>query len=204
MAKKKIKNTAKNLWNEFKAFINKGNALMLAVGVVIGSGFSAIVNGVTNILLNLVTCAVPGGLSGLVTPLFTPNAIAQAEAAGITKADMVLNSKEFLAIEDAALRGLYTLKGGSYYYNGLPTLDWGTLINAVISFLIIALVLFIIVKVINYMGKKNAELQAKALEAYYQKHPEERPQVAAPEEPKPTELDVLTEIRDLLAKQDKK
>ena len=196
---KVIKDKTKSLWAEFKAFINKGNALMLAVGVVIGSGFSAIVSGVTNILLNLVTCALPGGLSGLVTPIYTQTSINSATAAGITKENMILTSKEYLEL-DTALKGLYANHGGQYYYTGLPILDWGALINAIISFIIIALVLFTIVKIANSISKKNAELQAKALELYYQKHPEERP-VEEKEEEKPTELDVLTEIRDLLAKE---
>ena len=198
---KALRDKTKGLWAEFKAFINKGNALMLAVGVVIGSGFSAIVNGITNILLNLVTCALPGGLNGLVTPIYTQTSINSATTAGITKADMILSSKEYLDL-DAALKSLYANHGGQYYYTGLPILDWGAVINAVISFIIIALVLFIIVKVANSISKKNAEIQAKALELYYQKHPEERP-VEEKEEEKPTELDVLTEIRDLLAKEKK-
>ena len=50
---------------EFKEFINRGNAFMLAVGVVIGGAFSAIVNAFVNILLSVATWAVPGGLKGL-------------------------------------------------------------------------------------------------------------------------------------------
>ena len=57
------------LWKEFKNFINKGNAFMLAVGVVIGGAFSAITNAFVNILLSVCTWAVPGGLKGLVTVL---------------------------------------------------------------------------------------------------------------------------------------
>lgn len=196
MAKNKKGKKLKGLWAEFKAFINKGNALMLAVGVVLGSGFTAIVTSVTNILLNLVTSAVPGGLSGLVTPIYTDKAIASAEAAGLAD-KMVLTAAEFLE-QDAAIRTLYTNYGGTYYFNGLPVLNWGAVINSIISFIFIAIILFVVVKIANYISKKNAEIQAKALEAYYQKHPEERPAPPVPEEPKPTELDVLNEIRDLL------
>ena len=49
------------------------------------------------------------------------------------------------------------------------------------------------------MAAKKAELQAKAKEAYYEKHPEERPVPPEPGKPEPTELDYLKEIRDLLA-----
>ena len=67
MAKKEKKGG--KLWAEFKAFINKGNAFMLAVGVVIGGAFSAIVNAFVNMLTSLATWPVPGGLKGLVTVL---------------------------------------------------------------------------------------------------------------------------------------
>ena len=43
MAKKVKDPNKKSLWQEFKEFINKGNAFMLAVGVVIGGAFNAIV-----------------------------------------------------------------------------------------------------------------------------------------------------------------
>ena len=67
--RKERKAAGKGLWDEFKAFINKGNAFMLAVGVVIGGAFSAIVTAFVNILTSLATWPVPGGLKGLVTVL---------------------------------------------------------------------------------------------------------------------------------------
>ena len=67
MAKKEKKGPG--IWAEFKEFINRGNAFMLAVGVVIGGAFSAIVNAVVNMLMSIATWPVPGGLAGLVTPL---------------------------------------------------------------------------------------------------------------------------------------
>ena len=60
--------------------------------------------------------------------------------------------------------------------------------------------LFTIVKIANIVAKKNAELKAKALEEYYEKHPEERPEPEKPGAPVPTELDYLREIRDALVK----
>lgn len=67
MAKKAKKGPG--FWKEFKEFINRGNAFMLAVGVVIGGAFGAIVNAFVNMLMSLATWPVPGGLSGLVTVL---------------------------------------------------------------------------------------------------------------------------------------
>ena len=58
----KLKKT-KGFFQEFKEFINRGNAFMLAVGVVIGGAFSAIVNAFVSILLSIATWPVPGGSS---------------------------------------------------------------------------------------------------------------------------------------------
>ena len=80
MAKKEKK--GKKLWAEFKEFINRGNAFMLAVGVVIGGAFSAIVNAFVSMLMSIATWAVPGGLKGLVTVLPAVNAT-QEGVAGI-------------------------------------------------------------------------------------------------------------------------
>ena len=59
----------------------------------------------------------------------------------------------------------------------------------------------IIIKVINTLNERKEALEAKRLEAYYEKHPEERPVPPEPGAPVPTELDVLNEIRDLLKEQ---
>ena len=63
----------KKFFNEFKTFIARGNVLDMAVGVVIGGAFSAIVTALVNILLSVCTWAVPGGLKGLVTVLPAAN-----------------------------------------------------------------------------------------------------------------------------------
>ncbi len=216
MAKKEKK--GKKLWAEFKEFINRGNAFMLAVGVVIGGAFSAIVNAFVSMLMSIATWAVPGGLKGLVTVLPAVNPT-QEGVAGIGQkfeaADIVEMTIKYAASQGVtitkesdsfmqwqnSLKGLYTLHGTTWTYNMSAIIDWGTLINAVISFLIIAIVLFIIVKVVNAAAAKKAEAQAKALEAYYQKHPEERPVEPEPEAPKPTAEELLTSILAELKKQ---
>ena len=62
------------------------------------------------------------------------------------------------------LTSKYTLHGGQYVWNSAAFLDWGALINAVISFLIIAITLFIVVKVVNSLraARLAAEEKAKA------------------------------------------
>ncbi len=54
---------------EFKKFITRGNVLDMAVGVIMGNAFGAIVTAMVNILLSLATWGVPGGLKGLITVL---------------------------------------------------------------------------------------------------------------------------------------
>ena len=56
-------------FKDFKAFISRGNILDMAVGVVIGNAFGAIVTALVNILLSICLWGVPGGLKGLVTVL---------------------------------------------------------------------------------------------------------------------------------------
>ena len=204
MAKEK-KKKGPGLWAEFKEFINRGNAFMLAVGVVIGGAFSAIVTAVVNILLSLCTAALPGGLAGWISVI--PTSAAQksltAVQAQFADAKMVMNVNEYLAVfKDSPAMGssLYTRYGGNYVLTTAPVLNWGALVNAIISFFIIAIVLFIIVKVSNSMARKREELKEKARESYYEKHPEERPVPEEPGKPAPTELDYLKRIAEALYK----
>ena len=212
---KKVKEKGKGFFAEFKEFINKGNAFMLAVGVVIGGAFSAIVTAVVNILLSVATWGVPGGLRGLITvlPAAPGNAAQQGpvgqvftsdqlvdktiEFAGTQGVEITKESDTFVQWQNALL-GKYTLHGTKYSFNGAAVIDWGAFLTAVISFIIIAVVLFIIVKVTNAAQKKREALKAKALEEYYEKHPEERPAPVEPGVPAPTQEELLTQIRDIL------
>lgn len=201
MSKKKDKI---KLWEEFKKFISKGNVIDMAVGVIMGSAFSAIVTAVTNILLSICTWGVPGGIAGLVTVLPAINDTQKGyETLGLNASYSVADWTSKVGTLDnfTSIKDNYVLRGSTYYYKGLAVIDWGTLINAVITFLIISLFLFTVVKTFAYLQKKRAELKAAELELYYQKHPEERP-VPAPEAPKaPTEVELLSDIKALLEKQ---
>ena len=231
-----ISKKGKGLWAEFKDFINKGNAFMLAVGVVIGGAFSAIVTAFVNILLSVATWPVPGGLKGLVTvlPAFPGSAaqkgmdpnlsikigektvslgqkfnmaylqdLAKALAEKTYGVDVVKDNPQLIESVKATIIGKYTLHGTLYTYNMSAVIDWGALLTAFISFIIIAIVLFVIVKVVASASAKKAELEAKAQEEYYKKHPEERPVEPEPGAPAPTEVELLTEIRDALVKKEK-
>ncbi len=202
MKKNKNKKGSK-LWAEFKAFISRGNVLDLAVGVVIGGAFSAIVNAVVKMLISVCTWGVPGGITGLITILPAINESQKGyEGIGL---NATYSAHDFLALEDyAKYKDMYVTYGSTYVYKGLAVIDWGTLINAVISFLIIAIVLFTIIKVTNTLKQKKAEMDAKLLEDYYKKHPEERPAPVVPGKPASTEAELLTQIRDLLKEQQAK
>ena len=218
MAKEKKAKKAKGFFAEFKEFINRGNAFMLAVGVVIGGAFSAIVNAFVNMLMNVATWGVPGGLKGLVTVLPALNdaqkgldGVGQTFAKGDYDA-VALQIGQAAGIDDAGqaliygsgkLGDNYTAHGGLFVFNGAAVIDWGALLTAFISFVIIAIVLFIIVKVANSIQRKNEAIKAKALEEYYKKHPEERPVPPEPGVPAPTTEELLTQIRDLLAEKKK-
>ena len=178
MAKKVKDPNKKSLWQEFKEFINKGNAFMLAVGVVIGGAFNAIVTALVNILMSVATWGVPGGLKGLVTVLPALNdtqkgiegigqsfqaseivektiALAKSQGVEITK-----DSDTFVQWQ-TQLKGLYDLHGTTYTYKMSAVIDWGTFINAVLAFIIIAVTLFVIVKVTTVLAKKREEAKAK-------------------------------------------
>lgn len=214
------KKKREGLWAEFKAFINRGNAFNLAVGVVIGGAFNAIVTAFTNILISVCTWGVPGGIKGLVTVLPAVNA-AQEGLEGIGQKfdaselqqlatnmavatygqDTVDATPTLIESVKTTILGKYTLHGTTYTYNLSAVIDWGSFINAVISFLIIAATLFVIVKVVTALNKKKVELELAARENYYKKHPEERPAPVEPDAPKPTQEELLTAILIELKKQ---
>lgn len=207
----------KRLWQDFKAFISKGNVLDMAVGVIMGSAFNAIVTAFTNILLSICTWGVPGGLSGLVTVLPPINA-AQNVPSDITVGGNALQNvysvADWATLSQesdftATIGAMYTKHGGNYYYNGVALIDWGTFINAVIAFLIIALTLFVIVKTYSSLKNRRLAFQAevkrrleeekakkegRSLEEEKEETQEETP--AEPEPVKDPHLEVLEEIRD--------
>ena len=177
-------------FKEFKAFISRGNVLDMAVGVVIGNAFGAIVTALVNILLSICLWGVPGGLKGLVTVLPAankvqqglspaPNGIGLGQKFAAGELQMwaeklaaqnypALNPETDTAAWTTAVEGAkstilgkYTLHGQTYTYNMSAVIDWGAFINAILSFLIIALVLFIIVRTANKAAAKRAEFKER-------------------------------------------
>lgn len=164
MAKEKATKKVGKVFGEFKKFITKGNVVDLAVGVIIGGAFTAIVTALTtNILQPLINAliAIIGG-------------------------------------QDALAGAVTILRGTKEDLANAIFIDWGAFISAIINFFLVALVLFIIVKIIN-AGRDAAEkAKQHELEKYYEKHPEARPAPKTENAPEQTEKDVLVEIRDLL------
>ncbi|MEL6464717.1 MAG: large conductance mechanosensitive channel protein MscL [Pseudomonadota bacterium] len=141
--------------NEFKDFIAKGNVMDMAVGIIIGAAFTAIVTSLVADLINPLIGLFTGGLD------FTNN---YAVLSGDVPAGASLE-----AAREA----------------GAAVFAYGAFLMAVINFLIIAFVVFMLVRYVN---------RVKAMA--------EKPEEVEPEvESGPSELDILIEIRDNLAKQ---
>ncbi|MCQ2792063.1 MAG: MscL family protein [Bacilli bacterium] len=206
-----MKKKAEGFWKEFKKFITRGNVMDMSVGVVIGGAFGAIVTALTNIFLSICTWAVPGGLKGLITVLpaasdsqagmkIGGDYIQQFAAGNLN--DLVKQVAAELGVQESTalstITSKYTLHGSTYVFNGAAMIDWGAFINAAISFIVIAFVLFIIIKVVASLQKARAEMRDRALEEYYKKHPNERPAPVVPGVPEPTDHQLLKEILAVL------
>lgn len=139
---------------EFKDFIAKGNVMDMAVGIIIGAAFTAIVKSLVGDLINPFIGLFMGGID-------------------------FNNMYAVLAGEVAAGASLEAAREA-----GAAVFAYGAFIMAIINFLIIAFVVFMLVRYVN-------KVKAAA----------EKPEEAPVEEDKgPSELDVLLEIRDSLKK----
>ena len=156
------KKNGKSLWKEFTEFAIKGNAMALAVGTIIGGAFSTITKSLTNDFIMPIVNIFLGGTDFSELKLELPRLHPVYEE--------VLNETTGV---------MEKVEVPNY-------LTYGNIIAALINFLILALVVFLIVKGINTLseiGKKKEEVA-----------PEAPP---APPAPSAEEV-LLTEIRDLL------
>lgn len=122
----------KKFFGEFKKFITRGNVLDMAVGVIVGGAFTAIVNGVSNFVLKPI-------INFVLALVFGDGAFENAYT--------FLGEKVYTL--DAEGNEIIDL--AKCYY-----IDWGSLIITIINFIITALVLFCIVRAINRV-KDEAE-----------------------------------------------
>ena len=154
-------------WDEFVTFAVKGNAMALAVGTIIGGAFSTITKSLTNDLIMPIVNIFLGG--------------ADFSQAKIALPRMPWVAPTYETVLDAS--------GAEVVQEVQNYLTYGNFISAVINFLILAIVVFAIVKGLNKLseiGKKKVEAAAAA-------------EPPAPPAPSKEEI-LLTEIRDLLAK----
>ena len=118
-------------FGEFKKFITRGNVVDMAVGVIVGSSFTAIVNALSNNILKPF-------INYLLAIAFGEGALADA---------FTFLKKEYVMVD-----GVQTAEidlANSIY------IDWGAFINAVINFFLVAFVLFVIVKVFNNLRDEH-------------------------------------------------
>lgn len=180
---------------EFKKFIARGNVMDMAVGTIIGASFTAIVtalsNGILKPFINTILYYCFGGDSDALNKIYTILVPSYKDVEGVKVLDLTT----------------------SIY------IDWGAFISAIINFLLVAFVLFIIIRTFNHIKDKNemmsnleTRIQFKQEKGYklnkrerkYLKEKEEALRLKAlepkPEPVIPEDIKLLTEIRDLLSK----
>jgi len=144
----------RKILGEFKKFITRGNVIDMAVGIIVGTAFTAIVTSMVKDILMPFIGLIIGGISFVDLKIVIT-------AATETSAEVAIN--------------------------------YGMFIQKIIDFLIIALVVFFIVRTINRMREK-LEVRKKGEEAVKEASPPPVPVI-------PADIVLLTEIRDLLKKQ---
>lgn len=140
------------MFNDFKAFIARGNVMDLAVGVIIGGAFATITASLTDDVIMPVVSAIFGGLD-FTNKFILLGAVPDGVSAG-----------DYAALKEA----------------GVPLIGYGAFLTAVINFLILAFIIFLMVRWVNRLTAKKEE------------------EVAAPAGP--NEIELLTDIRDALRK----
>lgn len=156
----------KSFFSDFKAFIMKGNIIDMAVGVVIGGAFGKIVTALVN---------------NIITPLIS------LATGNVALTDMKCILKE-------AVPAVVSMETGEVITPEVPAvaLEYGMFLQAIIDFLIIALSIFVVLRIMVKAQKKMEALRKKK---------EEEVKEEAPAAPAETELSVLCEIREMLKKE---
>ena len=130
---KSIAGKGKGFAEEFRAFIMRGNVMDMAVGVIIGGAFQAIISSLVDDIIMPIISKITGGIDF---------------------------SNYFIALDGGEYATLAAAKEA-----GAATLSYGSFITAVINFLLMALVIFMLLKVLNGVSNKvikaNAEAEAE-------------------------------------------
>lgn len=190
------------VFQEFKKFISRGNVMDMAVGTIIGAAFTAIVtalsNGILKPIINMVLYYCFGGDNDALDKMYTV----------LVKVYKVEDGKQVLDLANSIL------------------IDWGAFISAIINFLLVAFVLFLIIRtfnnikdgaektknienIINFKNSKGIKLNKKELAYLEEKRAKEEASAAleakkkeeeAKPAPKDPVVELLEEIRDSLNK----
>jgi large conductance mechanosensitive channel len=116
------------MWNDFKAFVMRGNVMDLAVGVIIGAAFGGVVKSLVDDVI-----MPPIGLA----------------TGGIDFANM------FVVLKEGTTAGPYATVAAAKEA-GAVTLNYGLFVNTVITFLIVALAIFVLIKMVNKLYRQPA------------------------------------------------
>ncbi len=114
----------RSVWEEFRAFISRGNMIDLAVGIIIGTAFKDVVN-------------------SLVKDIIMPPIGLLLAGVDFTNLFVKLTGGDYASLADAEAAGA-------------ATLNYGRFINTIIDFLIMAAVIFFLVKALNKMQRQKA------------------------------------------------
>lgn len=191
----------KKFWEDFKKFITRGNVVDMAVGVAVATAFTAIVTAFTK---------------GFISPLLA-----------LISGDSSLDSMTWM-LKPAVVELLED--GTEKIIEPAVEILWGTFVQKIIDFLIIAFVLFLVMRIASAIASRSAKMREKIknaltdedekaalaaseaaakaeaeaaakAEAEAAAKAEAEAKLAAEEARKKAEIDLLTEIRDLLKKQ---
>ena len=143
------------MFKEFRDFIARGNVMDMAVGIIVGAAFTAIVQSIVADLMNPIIAIFTGGID-------------------FSGWFYSLDGNEYASLEAAKEAGA-------------PVFAIGSFVMAVINFLIIAFVVFMMVKGVNRIKESAAKKEEEVAK------PEEKPVT-------PPDVELLMEIRDLLKK----
>lgn len=164
-------------WNDFKKFIDRGNVIDMAVGVIVGGAFSKIV-------------------SSLVADLITPFISLMTKATLLANAYVCLNPD---GVADTVFSYEAYPTAALAEEVGFVTLHYGAFLQTVLDFLVIAFSVFCVVRLLNRGKRRIEKLRKRALKKIAKGKPAELPpEPAAPAAPAETTDDILRDIRALL------
>jgi large conductance mechanosensitive channel len=127
------------MWQEFKAFVMRGNVLDLAVGVIIGAAFGSVVKSLVDDVIMPPLGIVTGGVDF---------------------------SEKYMLLKEGAAAGPYVTLAAAKEA-GAVTLNYGAFLSNILTFLIVALAVFVLVRAVNRLYRKPAEATPETMPCPY-------------------------------------